>query len=1360
MSAELKNVQGALGDLDKTAAGSGKTLAGVGEAISGFTVGAAVAGVAGLGAALGFAVKDASDFEHSISGIAAVSDPAEVNLDSLRQLALQLGADTSFSANEAAQGMEELIKAGVRMSDVMGGGARAALDLAAAGEVSVSEAATITSNALNAFGLSGDKAAAVADTIAGAANASAIDVHEFGFSLAASGAVAATVGLSFDDLAQGIAIMGQAGIKGSDAGTSLKTMLLNLQPQTDKQISLFKELGLITEDGANQFFDATGKIKGMADIAQTLQTALGGMTEQQRLATLEILFGTDAIRAGAVLTKAGAAGFNEMAAAMGKVSAQDVANERLNNLQGSIEKLKGSLETAAILIGSAFLPVLKDLADQATQLVNDNMPALQAGAEGIAEGFRQAVPVVGQFFTLLVQNGQTIATIAGALATLAVIVTVTGWINGAILAFTGLWTTIAGAGGIIAGIVAVLGGPLTVAIAAIVAAVALLVVAWTQNWGDIQGKTQTAIDFISGVINTGLTTIQGFWDEHGAALIAAAERIWNAIKAAVDTGIKLVQEAIRLVMAIIEGDWTTAWDALKTIMTTAWNAYVAIVQTIGNGIVEAAKLIVQGIIAAFAPDGPLAQASANLVAWLNSANAQLVEMANTMGPGIVQGIVQGIVRVGPNPFADAIAGLLKAAIADVLGRIGSMFPTGGGNGGLTQTSFRTGGAGGGSASAKQMQVGDLVQQMGGTLEDARVLMAITQTEGGLSGAVGDSGGSFGPFQFNINGQLQGFAKWLGVSLAEAKTLANDVQLSTQYAFQTYLGQTLAQGKALGLTGADLATYVQRYGQVSVNPQTTGANFNAMFGGGSASADTLTQQYRQAQGMMPSFGGGGIVPGNVGDAIIAQVHGGEAVLTPEQIDKVNAALAREGTTISELTGIANNAAPAIGKMGTAMQTAGTDSDHFQQVQERLNAIIGQGFPTATNAGATALRGFGLASQGIVDDLLAGNINLDQAQRLMVMYAAQTNLAHDPLMRMNAGLTTQQGALQAVLFAAAQVNPAYTETALALQSGAITAETASLNFLQLAASTQGATDAAVPFDTAMKTVAASMPLVNELMAGGKLQGDALSIALIGLSNSSGLVKSTLDLASASTSDLNTELARIVDEVAIGDPRFQALSDTIKAQGGITDATRNEFVKLMGGLGQTQGVVTATSGVVNTQGTPAVENYGAATAEARQVTATSWQAIQAVVRVATSTIVGFVKTAAADIKSALESINQITVKPKADTSELDKLKKAADAARKAIESIPSFKSGSSGGGKAAGGPVSMGRAYIVGEQGPELFVPGSSGTILPHSMLSSGGMVAAGGGGEIHIHVNAPVYGVNDMEDVVVRALDRAYRRGRAA
>lgn len=372
-------------------------------------LGGAMAGVlaaAGATNLIGTIVGSAADFQEELSAIKAVSGATKTELNEIRSLALRIGKDTSFSATEAAQAITELTKAGVKTTDVLGGAADATVSLAAAGGVALPTAATIAANALNQFGLSGKDMARVADLVAGAANASAISVDDFGFSLQQVGAVARTTGLSFGDTTTAIALLGQAGIVGSDAGTSLKTTLLNLQPSTKRASQLFRDLGIITAQGTNRFFDAAGKVKSLAEVSEVLQDALKGQTDQQKLANLEILFGTDAIRAAAVLSREGAAGVNELSAAINKIKAADVARTRLDNFRGALEELKGTLETVAIQIGT---PIIEALGTFARALANNLAPAIA----GVAAAAAAAIVVLTVF------NAELLLTIAVVAAPIA-----------------------------------------------------------------------------------------------------------------------------------------------------------------------------------------------------------------------------------------------------------------------------------------------------------------------------------------------------------------------------------------------------------------------------------------------------------------------------------------------------------------------------------------------------------------------------------------------------------------------------------------------------------------------------------------------------------------------------------------------------------------------------------------------------------------------------------------------------------------------------------------------------------------------------------------------------------------------------
>jgi len=333
-------------------------------------VGAGVMAVGiGIGAVLGKAANTAAEFEYQLSSIKAISGATAEEMKKLENQALEMGAKTKFSGIDAAQGQEELLKAGLTVTQVLEGGLQGALDLAAAGEIELAEAAEIAATALNAFKADQLSVAQAGNILAGAANASATDVKELKYGLSMVASVAAGVGLSFQDTNTALAVFAQNGLKGSDAGTSLKTMLMNLVPKTDEQYRMMQKLGLLTEKGTSAFFDQNGKLKDMASIAGMLKKSMAGLNEEQRLVALGTMFGSDAIRAGNILFKEGADGVKNMWAAMSKVTAAEVAAERMNNFKGSFEELKGAVETGAIALGMVFLPTMRSVTEVLTKAV-------------------------------------------------------------------------------------------------------------------------------------------------------------------------------------------------------------------------------------------------------------------------------------------------------------------------------------------------------------------------------------------------------------------------------------------------------------------------------------------------------------------------------------------------------------------------------------------------------------------------------------------------------------------------------------------------------------------------------------------------------------------------------------------------------------------------------------------------------------------------------------------------------------------------------------------------------------------------------------------------------------------------------
>jgi TP901 family phage tail tape measure protein len=318
----------------------------------------------GLVGVAGAAVKLRADFDKSMSAVSAATHASSGEIDQLRTAALQAGKDTQYSATAAANGITELSKAGVSTADVLNGGLKGALALAAAGQIDVGEAAETAASAMTQFKLKGDQIPHVADLLAAAAGKAQGSVHDMGYALNQSGLVAAQFGLSIEDTTGALAEFASAGLIGSDAGTSFKTMLLAIANPSKQTTDMMSELGV-------SFYDAQGKFIGLSGVAQVLQTRLKGLTEQQREAALGQIFGSDAIRSASILYTDGAAGVQKWATAVNDSGyASSIAAKLTDNLAGDLERLRGSLETVAIQSGGGATQGLRSLTQTANLAVN------------------------------------------------------------------------------------------------------------------------------------------------------------------------------------------------------------------------------------------------------------------------------------------------------------------------------------------------------------------------------------------------------------------------------------------------------------------------------------------------------------------------------------------------------------------------------------------------------------------------------------------------------------------------------------------------------------------------------------------------------------------------------------------------------------------------------------------------------------------------------------------------------------------------------------------------------------------------------------------------------------------------------
>lgn len=345
------------------------------------TVGAGAMAIGG-GFILGSSLKKAMDYESQLASIQALTGINNEELKKMDDLALKMGADTKYSALQAAQGIEELLKAGMSPATVQAGGLEAALNLATAGGLDLTEAAITLSDALNGFKKDGMSAADAANILAGAANASSTDVHKLSEALSQIGPVADGIGVPFRAVNATLAAFSNNMLKGSDAGTSLKTFLANVQPKTKEATALFEKYGLATANGANNVFFANGKLKDMAEVAGILQTKLKGLNEQQLSDVMNDLFGSDAQRAALILYKEGAEGIQKMYKEMADVTALEVAKKKMDTAAGSIEQFRGAIETMQIRALRPTLPLIKKVFQEAGDIVEKYTPVITRAIEG------------------------------------------------------------------------------------------------------------------------------------------------------------------------------------------------------------------------------------------------------------------------------------------------------------------------------------------------------------------------------------------------------------------------------------------------------------------------------------------------------------------------------------------------------------------------------------------------------------------------------------------------------------------------------------------------------------------------------------------------------------------------------------------------------------------------------------------------------------------------------------------------------------------------------------------------------------------------------------------------------------------
>ncbi|MFJ8110422.1 phage tail tape measure protein [Streptomyces sp. NPDC096132] len=351
-----------------------------------------------LVAAFAVAAAAAAKFDKELSNVRAVTGASAKDMGKLRAAALEAGKTTSFTATEAARAEAELARAGISTADIVGGALKGSLALAAAGQVDLSEAAVVSAQAMNTFGLKGKDVTHIADLLAAGANKSAADVHGLAMSLRMGGLLAHQTGLSIEDTVGVLSAFADHALIGSDAGTSLKVMLQRLVPQSKEAKGMMDAIGFSA-------YDASGKFVGLTELAARMKTSFSKLTPEARNAAMATIFGADAVRSATILYELGADGINKYVSAVDdQGAAQRMASVQTDNLVGDLERLRGAIEVALIESGSAANGALRDMTQTITRLVNvyNSLPPDVQHAVTLFMGFGGAVALAAAGILLLI----------------------------------------------------------------------------------------------------------------------------------------------------------------------------------------------------------------------------------------------------------------------------------------------------------------------------------------------------------------------------------------------------------------------------------------------------------------------------------------------------------------------------------------------------------------------------------------------------------------------------------------------------------------------------------------------------------------------------------------------------------------------------------------------------------------------------------------------------------------------------------------------------------------------------------------------------------------------------------------------
>lgn len=561
----------------------GNSIAGAGKKMMGVTT-----VIGGVGVA---AVKTAADFDSAMSQVAAVSGATGKDFDALRNKAREMGAKTKFSATEAAEAMNYMAMAGWKTEDMLDG-IEGVMNLAAASGEDLATTSDIVTDALTAFGLSAKDSGHFADILAAASSNANTNVSMMGETFKYCAPIAGALGFSAEDTAEAIGLMANAGIKSSQAGTALRTIMNNLAG--DVKIS-GKAIGDVTIATTN----ADGSMRDLSDILADCRSAFGNLTESEKAQAAESLVGKNAMSGFLALMNAGQGDIDKLSSAIDNCdgSAEKMAMTMQDNLAGQLTILKSQLQELAISFGDILMPAIRSIVSKLQGFVDK--------LNGMDEGTKRTIVTIA---LLVASIGPLLVIIGTAISKIGV--AMQGFVklaNG----ISKLKIAIQGGTDVLGKLGAALGG-ISAPVLAVVAVIAVLVAAFVHLWKTNEGFR----DAIIGTWNRIKDTISGFcqgivdrlnalgfqftdivdvlktvWNDFCQVLAPIFEGVFNNIANILSTVTGVITGILDVFIGIFTRNWSQAWTGVKEIFSSIWNGISSFFTNILNVIKGVADVV-------------------------------------------------------------------------------------------------------------------------------------------------------------------------------------------------------------------------------------------------------------------------------------------------------------------------------------------------------------------------------------------------------------------------------------------------------------------------------------------------------------------------------------------------------------------------------------------------------------------------------------------------------------------------------------------------------------------------------------------------------------------------------------------------